>query len=51
MLRSVAIALSFSFPPPPISFKQVRSSSSFELIIGDPKVVLDLFLNDEVTCP
>ncbi len=49
MLPSVAIALSSSLPPPPISSKQVCSSSSSKLKIGDPKVVLNLFLSNEVT--
>jgi len=34
---------------PPISFEQVRSSSSFESTTYDLKVVLDFFLGGEAT--
>jgi len=49
MLPCIVVALSFSPPLPPISSKQVLSSSSFESLIGDPKVVLDFFLGGDVT--
>jgi hypothetical protein len=50
MLPCVVVASS-SFPPQPlISSKQVRSSSSFESLIGDPKVILYFFFGGEVTC-
>jgi hypothetical protein len=49
MLPCVVVALSFSPPPPLISYEQVCSSSSFESLIDDPKVVLDFFLGGEVT--
>jgi hypothetical protein len=49
MLPYVVVTLSSSPPPPLISSEQVCSSSSFESLIGDPKVVLDFFLGGEVT--
>jgi hypothetical protein len=46
------VVTSNSSPPPfPISFEQVHSSSSFESLISDPKVVLDFFLGGEVIRP
>jgi hypothetical protein len=48
MLPCVVVASSSSPPPPLISSKQVRSSSSFESLTDDPKVILDLFLRGEV---
>jgi hypothetical protein len=49
MLPYVVIALSSSSLPPIISFEQVHSSSSFESLTNDMKVVMDFFLCDEVT--
>jgi hypothetical protein len=50
MLPCIVVTSSSSPPLPPISPKQVCSSSSFESLISDPKVVLDFFLGGEVTC-
>jgi hypothetical protein len=41
--------INFYPPAPPISFEQVRSSSSFDSLIGYSKVVLDLFFSGGVT--
>ncbi len=49
MMLCVAIASSFSPPLPSILFGQICSSSSFESLIGDPKIILDFFLGGEVT--
>jgi hypothetical protein len=48
MLPCVVIASSFYSPLPLISYEQVRSSSFFESLTSDPKVVLDFFLGGEV---
>jgi len=48
MLPCVVVALSSSPPLPPISFEQVRSSSSFKSLTDDPKVILDFFLGGDV---
>ncbi len=50
MLPHAVVALS-SYPPPPlISPKQVRYSSSFESLTNDLKVFSNFFLGGEVTC-
>jgi hypothetical protein len=49
MLPYVAIASSSSPPLPTISFEHIRSSSSYESLTNDPKVVMDFFLGGEVT--
>jgi len=48
MLPYIVITLSSPPLPPPMSFEQVCSSSSVESLTSDPKVVLDLFMGDEV---
>jgi len=48
MLPCVALASSFYPLPPPISFEQVCSSSSFESLTDDSKIILDFFLGGEV---
>jgi hypothetical protein len=48
MLPYIAVALSYPLPPP-ISFEQARSSSSFESLTDNPKIVLDFFLGGELT--
>jgi hypothetical protein len=49
MLPYITIASSSSPPLLPNSSEQVHSSSSFESLTDDPKVVLDFFLGGEVT--
>jgi hypothetical protein len=49
MLSCVVVASNFSPPLPPISSEQVCSSSSSKSLTSDPKIVLDFFLNGEVT--
>ncbi len=48
MLSYVVVASSSSPPLPPISFEQVRSSSSFESLTSDPKVVVAFFFGGQV---
>ncbi len=49
MLHYIVVTLISSPLLPPISFEQVCSSSSFEPLTIDPKVVLDFFLGGDVT--
>jgi hypothetical protein len=48
ILPCVVVASSIYSPLPLISYEQVCSSSSFESLTSDTKVVLDFFLGGEV---
>jgi hypothetical protein len=48
MLSYVVVASSSFSPLPPISYEHVHSSSSFESLTSDPKVVMTFFLGGEV---
>jgi hypothetical protein len=48
MLPCVGVALSYPLPHP-ISFERAHSSSSFESLTDNPKIVLNFFLGGELT--
>ncbi len=48
IMSYVIVASSSSPPLPPFSFEQVHSSSFFQSLTNDLKIVLDFFLGSEV---